>query len=207
MKKIIQYSGISVVFGGVFLILTNAILTPLINFDAPLSETVRTSMFMYRMSFAAIAAAFLLFGTIGLYLHQSKNSNNFGHITFLFAFFGSAFVLANEWYQIFVLPELAMISPEAILSLDSSNGVSIYDVGTMLALLTFSIGWILFSISMLKNGTYSRLGPILVIAGFLIIPIFSSFLTPVWGGMIGTSVMGLAFCLLGRELLLAKMEY
>ncbi len=206
MKRLIQFSGVSTIFGGIFFILTNVALSSFIDFDAPISETAQTPIFFYRMIFAAIAVSFLLFGTIGLHLHQSKNSNNFEIIAFVFAFFGTAFTLANEWYQIFVIPELAVIAPEALTSLESSSVLSIYDIGTFIAVLSFSIGWILFSISMLKSAVYSRKGPILIIAGFLIIPILSSIATPYWGGTIGTSALGLAFCILGRELLLAKNE-
>ena len=206
MKKLIKYSGFSVIAGGVFLILTNAILTPFMNLDDPLAEIAKTSIFFYRMSSAAITVSLLLFGTIGLHLNQIKNSNNFGNIAFILAFFGSAFLLSNEWYQIFVLPELAKNSPDALMSLDSSEGMSKYDIGAMIAIFSFSIGWILFSISMLKAKVYSRLGPILIISGFFITPIFSSFLSPVWASAIGNTVMGFAFCLLGREIIIFKNE-
>ena len=54
--------------------------------------------------------------------------------------------------------------------LDSSDNIG-YVIGAMIALATFSIGWILFTISLLIAGRLKRLGPALVIAGFFMIPL------------------------------------
>jgi len=204
MKVLVKYGGISLIAGGLFFILTNVVFTPLVNMEAPFEEVAKSTMFSYRMISAAITVIFFLCGAIGLHLYQIESTNKFGHITFFLTLIGCAFVLSNEWHQIFILPELARNSPEALASLSASENLNGYGLGAMIAALTFSLGWILFSISMILSKAYSRLGPILIIAGFFIIPTLSVILTPTWGGVIGSTIMGFAFCYLGRELLISK---
>ncbi len=204
MNKFIRICAVSMILGGLCIIITNCILSPFIDFTAPYSETAITTKFLYRMIFAALSVAFLLLGTVGIHVYQIEKSNNFGHITFVIVFFGCAFTLAHEWYQIFVMPDLASIDPEAVLDLNSTDGFIKYHIGTMIAIITFSVGWILFSISMLLNKVLNRMGSILVIAGFLLLPILSAITTPVWGGIIGTAVLGIAYILIGLELFRSK---
>lgn len=203
MKHLIKYSGVALVMAGLFFIITNVVISPLVDFDAAFSEVLSSSVFQYRMIFAALTVVFLLFGVTGLYLHHNEieRASIFRHITFIIAFFGSAFVFANEWHQIFVLPEIAKMSPEAMEKLDSSENTGSYVIGAMIALVTFSIGWILFMISLLISRKLKRLGPILVLSGFFLIPIISGIITPKWGGVIGTAVLGIGFCIIGFELI------
>ena len=120
------------------------------------------------MIIAASTVAFLLFGSIGLYLKnsQSERAGIFITSTFILAFFGSAFMLANEWHQIFVLPEIATINTEVVNNLGSSETFGRYAIGAMLAFSTFSLGWILFSIALLIGRKMKRTGPIIVLSGF-----------------------------------------
>ena len=46
----------------------------------------------------------------------------------------------------------------------------------MIAFLTFALGWLVFSISMILGGMYLRRGPILVIVGLLAAPILGAIL-------------------------------
>lgn len=202
MKQLIKYCGVALIMGGLFFVITNVAISPFVDFEAPFSEMLTSSPFFYRMIFAALTAAFLLFGTIGLYLHHSQieRARLFRHVTFIIAFFGSAFLFANEWHQLFILPEIAKISPEVMDKLDSSDNIG-YVIGAMIALATFSIGWILFTISLLIAGRLKRLGPALVIAGFFMIPLISGIFTPVWGGIIGSISFGIGFSLIGIELI------
>jgi hypothetical protein len=203
MEKLIKYSGIALILGGLSFVITNVAISPFVDFEAPFSEMLISSTFFYRMIFAALTVAFLLFGSVGLYLHhrQVERARFLRHATFILAFFGSAFLLANEWHQIFVLPEIAKISPEVMDELGSSDKISSYVIGAMLALATFSIGWILFTVYVLIAKKLKSLGPALVIAGFLIIPLISVIFTPTWGGIIGSISLGIGFTLIGIELI------
>lgn len=203
MENLIKYSGIALILGGLSFVITNVAISPFVDFEAPFSEMLTSSPFFYRMIFAALTVAFLLFGAIGLYLHHSQieRVRLFMHLTFILAFFGSAFLFANEWHQIFVLPEIAKINPEVVDKLGSSDNIGSYFIGAMIALATFTIGWILFMVSLLIARKLKRLGPALVIAGFFIIPLISGIITPVWGGIIGSISLGIGFSLIGIELI------
>lgn len=183
MKKLIKYSGVTLIIGGLSFVITNAVIAPYVDFEAPFSEMLRSSSSFYRMIFAALTVLFLLFGAIGLYLHhiQIERARWFKHFAFIIAFLGSLFLFANEWHQIFVLPEIAKISAETMDKLGSSDNIGSYGIGAMIALVTFSIGWILFAVFLLIARKLKPLGPALVIAGFFIIPIISGILTPLWG--------------------------
>jgi hypothetical protein len=203
MKKITKYSGISLILGGFFFAIPNTVILPYVDFGAPFSELLTSTSFFYRMIFAALTVAFLLFGSIGIYLHHSQidRVRKFRQITFLIAFFGSVFMFANEWHQIFVLPEIANLGPEIMDELGSSTNTGSYAFGAMIALATFSFGWILFNISLLVSKKLKRLGPALIIVGFFVIPLISGITTPVIGGIIGGIILGVGFSLIGFELM------
>ena len=203
MKKLTRYSAISLILGGLFFAIPNTIILPFVDFGAPFSKLLTSTPFLYRMIIAALTVAFLLFGSIGIYLHHSDTEriSKFMQVSFIMAFFGSAFMLANEWHQIFVLPEIASLNPDVTNKLGSSDHVGSHAVGTMIALTTFSLGWILFSISLLISKKLKRLGPALVIIGFFIIPLISGLFTPAIGGIIGGITLGTGFSLIGIELI------
>ncbi|MCF7559487.1 hypothetical protein L3X39_02470 [Sabulilitoribacter multivorans] len=203
MKNLTRYSGVSLILGGLFFAIPNTVILPFVDFEAPFSELLTSTPFFYRMIFAALTVAFLLFGSIGVYLNHShiERVRKFRQTTFILAFFGSAFMFANEWHQIFVLPEIAILSPDMVDKLGSSVQTGSYAIGAMIALATFSFGWILFSISLLVSKKLKRIGPALVIVGFLIIPLISGIFTPVIGGIVGGVILGIGFSLIGIELL------
>lgn len=198
MNKLIKHSGIAIVMAGFCFAIPNTVILPFVDFGAPYGELLTSTSFLYRMIFAALTVALLLFGVSGIYLHHSKIERGklFRNISFMVAFFGTAFMLANEWHQIFVLPEVANINPEAV---DKLGGR--FAIGATTALTTFSLGWILFSISLLISRKLKRLGPILVLSGFFMIPLFSGIFTPAIGGIVGGVFLGVGFFLIGIELI------
>ncbi|MDT7831084.1 hypothetical protein RQM59_01765 [Flavobacteriaceae bacterium S356] len=206
MNQLTKYSGYALVMAGIFFAIPNTIILPFVDFGAPFGELQASTPFFYRMIFAASTVAFLLFGTIGIFLYHTeiKHLKLFRLVTFLLAFFGSAFMLANEWHQIFVLPDMANIHLEAVNKVGSSDHIGRYSIGALIALSLFSFGWILNSISLLLSKKLKRIGPALVITGFLIIPFISGLLTPVLGGIIGGVILGTGFFLIGIELIKTK---
>ena len=200
----LAWSGIALAAGGTITLLVNAGLTPFLQTDAPHPETVASSVFLWRQSLSALAAVLLLAGSIGLYLRHADQTGRFGAIAFMSAFVGSALLLANEWCQIFFVRGLALKAPDVLEELDAAKGPSLFDIGAMIALTTFTLGWIMFSVSMLLGGVYARRGPILVIAGFFAIPILSAALPGVWGPILGNTVLGSGWIVLGYELLVGE---
>lgn len=202
MHTLIKQSGVSLIIAGLCFAIPNAFILPYVDFGAPFGELLSSTSFFYRMIFAALTVAFLLFGTVGLILHhhQISRAKSFRQITFIIAFFGSAFMLANEWHQIFVLPDIANINLETANTLGSSDYTGRYSIGALIALTLFSLGWILFSIALLISRKLKRVGPALVLVGFLTIPIISGIISPIVGSIFGSICMGIGFILMGVEL-------
>jgi len=196
----LQGSGAAVAAAGVLTVLVNGGFTPLIDADAPFAETAASGVFFWRQGFSAVAALLLLLGSVGLHLHQAEYSGRFGSAAFVIAFLGSALLLANEWTQLFVMRDLANRVPEVLEALESSDDLSLSDVGAMVAFGVFTLGWIAFAISMIRAGVYSRKGPILVIVGFFAVSILAAVLPDVLGLIIGSVVLGSGWIVLGRGL-------
>lgn len=202
MQTLIKYSGISLILGGFFFAIPNTIILPFVDFTTPFAELLISTLFFYRMIIAGLTVAFLLFGSIGIYLHheQPERFKKLLNLTFIIAFFGTAFMLANEWHQIFVLPEVAILNPDAVNKLGNSNIVNSYSIGAMISMSMFSFGWISYCIIMLMFKKLKKIGPSLVIAGFLVIPLFSGLFSPIIGGVVGGIILGLGFMLIGSQI-------
>ena len=203
MEKMIRLSGFALMIAGFFFAVPNTAILPFVDFNAPFGELMTSNAFFYRMIIAALTVAFLSLGSIGLFLHQSsiKAGSFFRQVAFITAFFGSVFMLANEWHQIFVLPQVASINSEVINELGATSQTGRYGIGAMIAFSLFSLGWILFSTSLVIGKQFKRLGPILIILGFFMIPLLSALVTPVAGGIIGGISLGIGFFSVGFELI------
>ena len=140
MKKLIKYSGFALVVTGFLFAIPNTVILPFVDFKVPFSELLISTSFFYRMLFAALTVLFLLFGVFGIYLHHSnvERMKWFREIAFFVTFLGSAFMLANEWHQIFILPEVAQINPDVVDKLGSSDPSNRFSIGAMIALFGFS---------------------------------------------------------------------
>jgi len=102
-------------------------------------------VFLWRQSASALAAALLLFGSVGLYLRQVAWIGRTGTAAFLSAFFGSALLLAWEWVDVFVLRSLALHAPSALDTLEGVDALSLYDLGALIPVGLFAIGWLWFA--------------------------------------------------------------
>ena len=112
-------------------------------------------------------------------------------------------MFAHEWAQVFFLHPLALVAPDAVQAMEDVEGLNLYELEALIAVVTFTIGWIAFAASMLFGGVFARLGPALVIAGFFAIPLLAVALPGmgIWGQIMGTVVLASGFILLGRELI------
>src|SRR5262249_53032107 len=154
--------------------------TPLLPPHLPLGEAAAMPVFVWRQGASAVSAVFLLFGTIGLFLAQSRRGGPWGTLWFVIAFLGTALLLANEWGEVFVVRALALRSPASLQPIDSGSGMSLYDVGAMIALGTFTLGWLGFVGWTLRAALLARGAALLVIAGFFAIPLLGA-VHHVWG--------------------------
>ena len=102
--------------------------------------------------------------------------------------------------QVFFIHELARVAPDSLQAMEDVQGLNLYDLEAMIAIIPFSIGWICFAASILANKVFARKGAILVIAGFFAIPLLTAALPGVWGGVLGNIVLGSGWIMLGLEL-------
>jgi len=199
-SRLLGIGGLVVMSGGVFMALINAGLTPLLPVDAPFAELAASRVFAWRQSLAIVAALMLCIGSVALFLGHTERTGAAGGLAFLAAFAGSAFLLAHEWNQVFFVRDLALRMPLSLATLEDAPGMTLFDISALVAVSVFTLGWIAFAVSMLVPRAYGRQGPVLLIAGFLLVPILGAVLPRMWGQVIGNLVLGSAWFLLGRGL-------
>jgi hypothetical protein len=189
--------GIALAAGGALTLLLNVVLTPLMPQGVPFAQAVLTPVFLWRESASALAVALLLVGSMGFYLDEADRVGAAGMVAFLLAFLGSALVLAWEWANVFVLRDLARVSPAALGSLDASKGMSLYTLGAIIPLSLFTLGWLALAISTMRAGKENRVAAAVLIAGFFVGPIASAALGAKWGGALGSATLGVGWMMLG----------
>lgn len=196
----LRLSGYSLILGGLLLFLGNAIFSPMLPIDGEASDIMGSTAFVWRLGTNALTVFLLMIGTTGIYKNQVEQTGAFGALAFALAFTGSAFMFAHEWGQVFYMHTFAALSPDALNALDGSNPkMFLIEIG--FALGGFAIGWILFSISTLMAAAIPRLGPTLVLSGFIAIPILSAVLSsPIWGGILGSILLGGGLAHMGSAL-------
>lgn len=196
-----RLSGLAIVLGGALLIVVNAVFTPMLDTTVPFPQMMASDVFLWRLSLASLTMFLLMVGTPGVYAAQSGGTGLFGKLAFGLVFVGCAVLFAHEWGQVFFIHSMALAAPDALQAMEDAPGMNAYDLEAIIALVTFTLGWILFAVSMLLARVYKPTGPILIIAGFFAIPLLSALISPIWGGVLGNAVLGSGFILLGRELL------
>jgi len=195
---LLRWTNLALAAGGALTILINIGLTPFMVVQGqPLTETAVTTLFIWRQSLSAVAVALLLFGSVGLYLRQADRAGRFGAIAFVIAFLGTALLLAWEWIDIFILRDLAQRAPDALRMLEEAKGLHLYDLGALIPVASFALGWIALATSTLRVCPTQRRAAALVIAGFFAIPLISAALGPLWGGVLGNVILGSGWILLG----------
>ncbi|MBT8107950.1 MAG: hypothetical protein KJP17_06920 [Gammaproteobacteria bacterium] len=196
-----KFGGVAIVTGGVMLIVVNAVVTPMLDLEVPFTEMMASNAYLWRLSLAALAVFLLMVGCPSLHAYQATRSELFGKVAFGLTFLGCTLLFAHEWAQVFYVHSLAVAAPEALRAIEDAEGMNFYDAEAIIVLVTFAMGWIAFAVSMIRANVFSRLAPILVIAGFFATPLLTAVTSFKLGGALGNAVLGSGFILLGRELL------
>ena len=179
---------------------TNSVLTPLLPRGVSFAQTVASRAFAWRQGLAAACAVLLLFGTVGLYLRLSERMGKPGALAFGLAFCGSALLLGVEWSQLFDLRDFARRAPEAFDALNAKHGMSLSDIGGLIVLGVFTIGWLALAGVAIRARIVSRIAASMVIAGFFLIPILQPLLPGLLGAIVGNIVLAAGWTWLGVEL-------
>jgi hypothetical protein len=189
---------LALVAAGALTILINIGLSPfMVGQGRPLTEIALTPLFLWRQSLSALVAGLLLFGSAGLYLRQADRAGRFGGVAFVITFVGTALLLAWEWIDIFIVRDLAIRATGTLRMLEEAKGVHLYDLGAIIPVALFALGWIAFAASTFRVIPRLRPAAALVIAGFFATPLLSAAFGPAWGGALGNMVLGSGWILLG----------
>ena len=198
-SRMIRWAGLALAGGGALTFLINAALTPALLSHAPFAQTAASSLFLWRQSASALAAALLLFGAVGVYVCQADRLGAGGLLAFVMSLLGSSLLLATEWTEIFLVRTLAVRAPDALNALDSGHGMNFYDIGSMAALSLFMLGWLAMATASIKAGVLARGAAGLVIAGLFAIPLLSAALRMPWGPIAGNAILGAGWVWMGLE--------
>lgn len=135
---------------------------------------------------------FALFFAIALYLGQRRESGVLGGIAFIVLFSGLVTVVCLDYYGAFIRIDL----PEAIITqIEEGSSAAVF----VASLLTFLIGEILFGISVIRAGVYSKIAAVLFMAGLIPIALHPS-------GIFPESVVDLAAAAAGIGLIWWSIE-
>ena len=128
---------------------------------------------------------------VGTYLGHRKESGVFGGIAFIVLFFGLTTVVSLDYFGAFIAPYLPNGMVDQIL--EGPTGVVFIISG-----FTFLIGEILFGISVIRAGKYSKIAAILFLVGMFTVPLGSVF--PEIVVVIGSIIAGVGLLWWGVEL-------
>ena len=195
-----QTGGNYMILAGILFVLVNTILGLLMPWDAPFTNLVSSQAFFNRLSTATLLMLVLTIGTFYLYRFLPTADRLVDKVCFGLAFGGCCALFAHEWGQTFYLHPLAIASPQGLEALDGAEGFGLYDFEAVLAAGLYSIGWLAFSILLFIRKTYGRLGPLLVVFGFLAVMGLTATLPAPWGGVIGAVPLAMGYLTLGLKL-------
>jgi hypothetical protein len=198
-RAFMRSAGTAMLVGAVLAFAVNSCISPFLSKDLPIAQMMLSSVFLWRQALAAIAAALLLLGCVGVYLRQQEKAGRFGEWSFIVAFFGTVLVLAVEWNDVFLVRDIARTVPDTLAALEAAHHPSLYDIGSTVPLIVFFVGWILLSAASLRSRVISRVGPILVIVGLVLIPALAKLSAGVWGPILGGACMSVGWFWMGYE--------
>ena len=118
-STLIRWGALSAVLGGVLYVISDLwflLVEGLFgDVDEPLREGIATGWFVGSTGVSLLGVLLVLFGLVGLNLHQSEAAGGvLGGLGFLVAFLGTALVVGIHWSFLFVYPAVAVESPAAL---------------------------------------------------------------------------------------------
>lgn len=199
-KTFFQVAAMALIGGGGRTLLINAVLTPALPHNVSFATTAASNIFLWRQGASALAAALLLIGCVGLYLRQAERAGHFGMFAFTLVLVGTALVLGLEWREVFDVRDFARRAPDALNALDAEKGLSLSNIGAIITISAFVLGWILLAIATLRTRAANRIAAWMVIAGFLATPLLHSVLPGLWGAAVGNAILGSGLAWLGYDI-------
>jgi hypothetical protein len=135
-------------------------------------------------TFDVLSPFFALFLAIALYLGQRRESGVFGGVAFIVLFTGLVMLVSLDYYGAFIRIHL----PETMIAQIEAGPSAPVFVGS---LFTFLIGEILFGISVIRAGVYSKIAAILFMLGLIFVALHPSGIFPESVIDIGATAVGI----------------
>lgn len=160
--------------------------------------TVSTAMWMVAHVLLVLSLVIGVLGLFGLYARQPQESGMLGLVGFLLIFMGMASFLGITYYEAFINPAVAASDPAFVES--QMAGVLPGPLMVILPLsgVSFSLGWLLFGLGLLRAGILPRWAIILTIIGgiaFGLGPVFSLIVAKITAVVFGAGVIWLGYAL------------
>jgi len=134
-----------------------------------------------------LSPLFALYLAIALYLGQRRQSGVFGGIAFIVLFTGLVMLVSLDYYGAFIRIHL----PQSMIAqIEQGPSAPVF----VSSLLTFLIGELLFGISVIRAGVYSKIAAILFMLGLVIVAlhptgIFSESLVDIGAASVGIGMI------------------
>jgi hypothetical protein len=198
--------GWALIGGGVLTGVANAVFSPLLPIEGSFAELAGSQVFLVRLSLAAAGLMLVLLGMVGLYIRHAAKIGWFSALAFVVAFCGTAAIMAHEWAQVFFIHHIAKTAPDALDAMENVAGPNLFDAESIIVASSFSLGWIVWSIAMLRARVIGWLGPVLVPLGLFAAPLLGAGASALGVSMVlgmaaGSVIFSLGFIVLGLALL------
>jgi hypothetical protein len=189
-SNLIRWSGLSALVGGALMIASdviNAVLFP----GEQGSQVMLSSTWFIVQILGLVGLALITLGLVGLYAYQAQQAGTLGLIAFVITFAGMLMVFGLLWGEPFLGPLVAEQAP-GLLSAEPSGALA---VGSILSLVLFALGWLLFGLASLRAGTLPRGAAVLLIVGALLSFVLTSLDLPLWSVVLGAAVIWMGYAL------------
>jgi hypothetical protein len=192
--------GVALCAAAVITLGLNVFVTPFLPKD-DFTQIAASNAYLIRQCLAALVAALLMFGVIGIHVSRLGRIGIFGTIAFVIAVLGSLCLFNVEFGQASTFHAIALHAPAALTQVMTIKDSSLA-IGATLAVLAFFLGWFLLALSLLLSSHYSKLGPALIMAGLVLVPLLS--LLKVFGAyaaVVNSLVTGAGWFLIGLQMI------
>ena len=111
-----------------------------------------------------MASLLLPVGLFGIYAHGGERTGRLGLAGFALAFLGSPMVAGNDWANAFMAPVVAEEAPGISFLETTGAPAGLLQTGISLSFLPLTLGLVLMAVAALRNATFPRWQPALLIA-------------------------------------------
>jgi hypothetical protein len=189
-SNLIRWSGLSALVGGVLIIVSdviNAVLFP----GEQSSQVMLTGSWLTIQILGLVALALITLGLVGMYACQVQQAGTLGLIAFVMTFGGMLMVFGLSWGEPFLGPLVAEQAP-GLLSAEPSGALA---VGSILSIVLFALGWLLFGLASLRAGTLPRGAAALLIVGALLSFVLTLLNLPLFSVVLGAALIWTGYAL------------